>query len=167
MECQCGCTQTVKPGNKFIQGHNVRINNPSKRIDVRKKISKANKGRKLSKEFKRKCSERMKGKESFFKYKKHSEETKCKMSEFKKGKYMGPNSPNWRGGCNLYWHSKAWDLFSQDKCEVCGMTNEEHLERKGVRLSMHCDGKRYKNLERIFWTTTCEYGCHQKLDALN
>ncbi|KKM89326.1 hypothetical protein LCGC14_1249810 [marine sediment metagenome] len=31
---------------------------------------------------------------------KHSEETKEKMSETRKGKYIGKNNPNWKGGRN-------------------------------------------------------------------
>ena len=34
------------------------------------------------------------------------------------------------------------------------------------KISMHCDGHRYKNLERIFWTTCCEFGCHKDLEKL-
>jgi len=65
--CQCGCNEIVYNGNKFIHGHDLRVyenpmknpeivqkfmgdKNPAKRPEVREKISKANKGRKLSEE---------------------------------------------------------------------------------------------------------------------
>lgn len=78
----------------------------------------------------------------------------------------GEKNRAWKGGCYRTWHNKAWELFGLDKCEVCGITNEEHKEETGQRLSMHCEGHRYKNLERIFWTTACQLGCHQTLERL-
>jgi len=88
------------------------------------------------------------------------------MRNRKRGKYLDSKHPRWSGGHGNYLHRKAWKLFGQDKCEICGMTNEEHKEKTGHRLSMHCDNHRYKNLERIFWTTTCEFGCHKRLERI-
>ena len=75
------------------------------------------------------------------------------------------NHPMWKGGKSSYIHKKALKLFGQDKCEVCGITNKKHIEKYNKRLSMHCDGHRYKNLENIFWTTCC-FVCHKKLEDI-
>lgn len=68
--CQCGCGKKVKPGNKYIRGHNSRCFSeeakrkiglaskgriPSK--EARKRMSEAGKGRKFTKEHRRKMSE--------------------------------------------------------------------------------------------------------------
>ena len=97
--------------------------------------------------------------------KKRSKDTRKKMSYHRK-KMIGEKNPRWEGGKIQYIHRRAWELFGQDKCEVCGMTNDDHIRKCGHRLSMHCDNHRYKNIERIFWTTCCEFGCHQKLEMI-
>ena len=82
--CECGCGQECK--NRFVNGHNWRGKERGERSEeYRKKLSKAAKGRpgywvgkKHSEETKRKISENQIGK-------KHSEETKRKMSEAHKG----------------------------------------------------------------------------------
>ena len=73
--------------NNPMYGKNPRdyMSGDAKREHYRK-ISEANKGRKLSEEHKRRISEANKGKEL-------SEETKKKISETKKGKYEGENNP--------------------------------------------------------------------------
>lgn len=121
----------------------------------------------------KKCSSIVNGKL----HENHTEESKEKIRYSSKLRYknkenhpfygkLGESSSNWKGGCNLYIHRKARELFGQDKCEICGMTNEDHKKKTGYRLSMHCDGHRYKNLERIFWTTCCEFECHKRLEAI-
>lgn len=79
---------------------------------------------------------------------------------------FGELNPNWKGGDIGWCHTTARRLFGQDTCEVCGMTNEEHLKKTNKSLHMHCDGKRYRNMERIFWTTCCIW-CHKKIEALD
>jgi len=37
--CECGCGEEVKPRNRFIRGHHVRINHPMKRPEVAAKVS--------------------------------------------------------------------------------------------------------------------------------
>ena len=59
--------------------------------ETKQKISEALEGRKLSEETKDKMSEAQMGHEV-------SEETIRKLSKAMKGRYIGPNSPNWRGG---------------------------------------------------------------------
>lgn len=44
--CDCGCGGVPKPGSRFLKGHNLRINNPSKKSEVAKKIAKSNTGKK-------------------------------------------------------------------------------------------------------------------------
>lgn len=65
--------------------------------DTKRKISKANKGRgkgrKLSKETKRKISIATKGENNPYYDKKHTDEERKRMSENKKGKYIGKDNP--------------------------------------------------------------------------
>jgi hypothetical protein len=128
------------------------------------------KGKYCSKE----CSSPIQGKL----HKHHPEESKIKIGLSSKERYKnkknhpmygkkGERSANWKGGCNLYLHEKAWELFGQNKCEVCGISNDEHKKITGYRLSMHCHGHNYKKIERDYWTTCCLFGCHQKLEKLD
>ena len=70
---------------------------------------------------------------------------------------------NFKGGSNQYWHNKAWGLFGEDHCEICGMTNDEHNEFYGKRLNMHnrLNEKDYTIMESLVWMTLCE-SCHGK-----
>lgn len=63
-------------------------------------------------------------------------------------------------------HKEAYKLHGKDKCEICGMTNEDHIKKHKHknRLSMHCYDKNYKNLKEDNWITVCEFGCHQSLE---
>jgi group I intron endonuclease len=65
--------------------------------DTKKKLSRANKGKKLSEDHKKKISETLKGKYSGKKScwygRHHSKETKKKLSKIKKGRYVGKDSP--------------------------------------------------------------------------
>lgn len=83
------------------------------------------------------------------------------------GKF-GPDSFGWKGGVCEYetYHAKARKLFRKNKCEVCGMTNEEHKKRTGHNLSIHNNlkPKDYTVMESYAWTTVCEFGCHQTLE---
>jgi NUMOD3 motif len=166
------------------------------------KGNKINKGRKLSKEHKRKLSEAQMGistwnkgltketdervrkqaeehigykhtKESIRKIAegsknnkhclgiKHSEETKNKWSEQRKGQIH-----YWKGGCDDYWHKKAWELFGHDFCENCYMNNEDHKQKWKHRLEMHntLEPKDYKIMESNAWMTLCKT-CHTGLEA--
>lgn len=78
--CKCGCGDLVsQEGNRFIRGHNIRINNPSKLPEIAAKISKAMTGRVLSKEFREKLSHIRKGRQI-------SEEQRRKLSIALKGR---------------------------------------------------------------------------------
>lgn len=94
----------------------------------------------------------------FFQSKK-GEETKQKMSESHKGKYIGRNHPNWKGNNASYniiheWIRKHWGVA--DHCEVCGNTNIS------ARYEWHNKDRKYKRI-REDWIQVC-YKCHRKLD---
>lgn len=78
-KCECGCGESVKPGNRFIYGHQCRGKKHS--LKTRRKMSKAAQGRVVSEETKAKMSEARVGLV-------HSEETKAKISEAQKGKIV-------------------------------------------------------------------------------
>lgn len=173
LKCKCGCDEkiVVKDYHKwygvpeYILGHNKHSEETKKNIS--KKMKGMNNhfyGKKHSEETKEKISKSLKGSKGFTG--KHTAESKKKMSKARKDKYYGSKHPRWKGGETVYNHRRAWNLFGQEKCEICGMTNDEHKKRTRHRLSMHCDGHRYKNMERIFWTTCCEFGCHKDLEKL-
>ena len=86
----------------------------------REAIGAANRGKSQSEEFKLKCSKRMKGKASFFKGKKHSEETLNQMSQSR----SGSNSFNWKGGI-----SKRSDYSVKLRRAKFGFTPEIFDER--------------------------------------
>lgn len=56
--CECGCGEEVKPGNRFIWGHNARCRSE----ETLRKIGEASKRENLSPEQLRKRSEALKGK---------------------------------------------------------------------------------------------------------
>ena len=55
-----------------------------------------------------KRSEAVKGKNNPFYGKKHSKETKDKISELNKGKFYGENSPHWKGGISRKPYCEIW-----------------------------------------------------------
>ena len=88
--CECGCGNRVKnPWNKFINHHYGRNGFTE---EHRKKLSESNTGRKHSDETKRKISEAQKGEKGNMWGKKHSEETKRKISESEKGKKVSEDT---------------------------------------------------------------------------
>lgn len=81
--CKCG-GRVTKPGNKYIQGHNSRVDNPFKdkehTDETKKLISKSRKGKYVG--------------EDHHLYGKHpSDETREKQSKARKGKYVGEKHP--------------------------------------------------------------------------
>ena len=85
-----------------------------------------------------------------------------------KEKMSGENSSSWDGGSYMWWHNKAWNLFGLPFCIECGITNDEHKEILGRRLSMHCKSnpKDYTIMTDDNWACVCEIGCHQKLEEI-
>lgn len=55
----------------------------------------------------------------------------------------GPDNPNWKGGYEPYygpnWYEKRREALERDSynCQVCGITNGEHVEKTGSELSVH------------------------------
>lgn len=153
--CECGCGQETKPGNRFIYGHYVRVNNPMHNPEVAKRCGEANKGKHngpLSEETKRKMSEALKN---------PSEETRRKIGEAQKG-----NKYSWNEDCDHYgyYHVKAGKLYRKDKCEICGFIQEEHLELYNRRFDMHCISKVYSDMSPENWQTLC-IPCHNKIEG--
>lgn len=105
--CECGCGEKVKPGRRFINGHCVRVNHPMKSMESRKKQIET---KRIKREIKLGirpapeskycecgCGQVVKEGDKFIhghnsrinhpmKDKHHTEDTKKKMSESKKGK---------------------------------------------------------------------------------
>jgi len=193
--CQCGCG--IKVAHKYVRGHHMRgrivseetkeklrqsklgEKNPNygkrpsdesirKQVEsrrgyvisdeTRKKISKSKMGHKVSKETKQKIGKKLKGRT-------FSDEYKKKMSKSTSAEKNG----RWKGGCNWYQHTVVWKLHGKDKCDLCGMTNEEHQlkHQSNCRLSMHCRNKNYKDHDESNWVTVCEFGCHKKIENID
>jgi len=129
--------------------------NPAKRPEVRKKISEAHKGVKKTEEHKEKIRQTLTGRVNG----PHSEETKRKigLGNTKDAKYCKDVR---------IIHMKAFEMFGKSKCELCGMTLEEHREKWGSRFDMHytLEPKDYKCMEPEAWETYCKV-CHGKIDS--
>ena len=82
-------------------------------------------------------------------------------------KMTNDNASNWKGGKYSYCHYKAKELFGKDKYEICGINENESLEKSNKRLSMHCRNGIYNILEEWNWITVCEFGCHQKIERID
>ena len=123
--------------------------NPSAK--TRRKLSKAQRGRKHSAETRRKMSEAQRGANHPFYGKHHSAEARRKMSEVHQGKHhsaetrrkisegrQGPKHWNWKGGPFPYgslWSIQRARARNRDNytCQRCGVTEEE----LGHELSVH------------------------------
>ena len=134
-------------------------NNPAKRPEVRKKISEYHKGVSVPEERKKRISETLKKRYKNHKHPlegyKHTDEAKKKIADSR-----------FKGTDEKYWHHKAFALFGKSKCELCGMTLEEHREKWGSRFDMHytLEPKDYKCMEPEAWETYCKV-CHGKIDS--
>ncbi len=158
-ECACRCGQVVKPGNRFVSGHNVRVNHPMKDPESRRKVSESLKRRPK-------------------KYKLYNITTKCACGcgEFvsrPNNKYVsghnareGNKNTFWKGGSSIYWHNEAWKLFGKDKCERCGINNDYYIQLYKRRLDMHntLNPKDYSVMESEAWLCVCAK-CHKRLEG--
>lgn len=105
--CKCGCGQSTKPGNIFIQGHYIRTDHPMHHPEAVRKVSRALMGRPdivQTEEMRRKNSEANKGKRNHFYGKHHTEEAKRLNSEAHKGE----KSSSWRGGISALPYAFVW-----------------------------------------------------------
>ena len=50
---------------------------------------------------------------------------------------------------------KAWDLFGENNCFLCGKSLEEHLMEKGKRFEMYCRTEYHFLMENWNWKTLC------------
>ena len=148
--------------------------------ETKKKISDANLGRKRTDEQRLKLSDSKKGeknpmfkksKENPFYGKNHSDETKLKISTNRRGKCVGTENKNWRGGSSFEPYCPKWtkDLrvriraFFDNRCVLCG--KDRRCQKK--ELSCHhvdynktacCDGK------PVQFAALCSK-CHAKTNA--
>lgn len=89
---------------------------------------------------------------------------KGKTNPEKSMQMRGEGNHKWNGGQYHYYHYRARELYFTGQCCLCGMTEQEHIERHGHNqgLSMHCIDGKYTKLHPNYWRTVCEFGCHQK-----
>jgi 5-methylcytosine-specific restriction endonuclease McrA len=96
----------------------------------------------FSKEWIEKMSKSHQGQISGMKGKKHTEESKKKMSKAKKGKYVGENNPGWKGGSSAYYlrnkerileYSKKWAKENPEK--ACFIVKRRYRRKKGAEGS--------------------------------
>lgn len=170
------------PWNKGIRYKQIEgKNNPAKKLEVRKKISKklkdrtitwgdkiseAKKGIKYSEKRKKEISDRVKGKGNSFFCKKHTIQTKLKISESRKGKCIGDSNPskrpevvqkiretmisrkiNWQGGLSFEPYPFTWTKELREnirkqyknKCFKCNQPETIIDKRNGriKKLSVH------------------------------
>jgi len=108
--CECGCGKVVKEKNRFIKGHNTRgrlNHNYGKHLseETKEKIRIAEKGKIVSNDTKIKMSAMRKGKNNPNYGKRHSfsDRAKQNMSKAHKGRFLGVEHFNWKGGTKLRW----------------------------------------------------------------
>lgn len=129
-------------------------NNPAKRKKIRQKITEAKLGHEVSEETRQKISEKLTGTS----WGNHTDETKAKIS---KALTKKPEDCKWK----FTLHEKAFDLFGKSKCQECGMTLEEHIDKYKQRLEMHNTllPKNYKMMKPEAWMCLCKV-CHSKIE---
>jgi 5-methylcytosine-specific restriction endonuclease McrA len=175
--CACGCGREVKPGRRFITGHNLKT--PEMRAKVatrnkrgisaemrtklkarpkpvfteayRSKISAALKGRIFTAEHRANIGAKSRGR-------KHSAETRAKM---RASAHRGPDHHGWTGGQGLYplnWTSIAREIRSRDggTCLLCGTL--DFLPWKGA--DVHHIDKNKTNLDPRNLASLCRT-CHK------
>lgn len=120
-------------------------------LETRRKMSEAGKGRKVSAETRMKISESKMGHEV-------SPEQRRKQSEALKGKYLGSNNPNWRGGLDPHHKRKArqeellaiFRVRNPDGmicCHFCGVEITRFGGLAGDALVIHSLDENHENWE--------------------
>jgi len=162
-KCKCGCgNEVIKVDNDYIQHHHLKKRIPWNKektgiYSTESKMKMSRNGKPVSKATRIKIGLAIKN---------HivTIETRKKISE----SIIGDKHHNWKGGCDGWLHNKVWELFGKNKCEICGITNDEYKLKLNRRLSMHCrDSEKYHDLSPSNWMTVCEFGCHQKMDKMD
>ena len=119
-------------------------------------------GRKLppfSEEHKKRISAALTGKKA-------SEETRKKLSESHKGKFVGADNPSWKGGRDWYrkLHADVKLLIgSPDHCEICGK-NGELKQRNGSNGYDLSNKTGIYTIELENWWFLCRK-CHRQYDT--
>jgi len=188
--CKCGCGKYVKwnnwhnKWNTYLKGHygfkfkkGGRLSDEHKRkISIANKNNQAFKGRKHSAETKKKLSEINKGKthsdetkmliSSKRKSQKFSDETKEKLSLSILGAWLRKRKHTDHQYCDSWFGKQGIEYresIRKQRCEFCGMSNEESIKKSGKRLSdIHIDGKKNDNRPNNIRTACCS--CHLKFD---
>lgn len=165
--CACGCEAKIKDGLKWAKGHHQRVNNISKRPDIREKRRKKmqewhdsgewqpwNKG--ISDERTRKNSDAMlKTRSKNEVWRKNASDNLKKIRK----KYLGfgPKSPNWKGGTSpihaliradhTFYTEWKYPILKRDNfsCTVCSST---------MSLEVHHDKEQMSEVLRKFVSKT-------------
>jgi len=141
---------------RFVKGHIV-----SKK--VKKKISKAHKGKKLTEEHRKNISISVsKSMEQVWKNPKYRKTIKKIM--------RGKNNPNWQGGKSFEPYSPEFNnklkefIRERDNhiCQKCGITQEEYIKKYNQKLHVHHinDNKKNNKLDNLL--TLC-IRCHNQI----
>lgn len=160
--CKCGCGDYANPGYKYINGHNRKGSTLSER---HLKILKQKQDKILVEKRRLSQLEYYKNNNHVMKNKQISQDHKDKISKNHSKYWLGKTRehmldekhPRWTGGCNAYWHEKAWELFGKYFCEDCGMTLKDHYEIYNQRFHMHNKllPKDYTVMESYAWNCLC------------
>jgi len=170
--CMCGCGGRVdNVRNKYIFGHywkgkkKPNFSGPNHPFYGKKRpemtgVNHPLYGKERSPEWRANMSEIMK-KDNPAKRPEVRAKISATMTGKKRPELAGRNHYGWVGGDRNYWHEKARELFGKDKCEHCGMTNEDHVKHYKNGLHMHnaLDPKDYRVMEESAWETVC-VSCH-------
>lgn len=122
---------------------------------------------------KEKSSFPKRGQSSWNKGKEHTLETRKKISEALKGQnnffynkhFFGDKNGMWNGGNINWFHARARELFSKNKCELCNMSDKDHKKEFKMSLHMHCKSGNWEILEEQNWKCIC-IKCHRKIHKL-
>ena len=78
-------------------------------------------------------------------------------------KNSGKNNYGWKGGKNVYFHKKAYELFGLNYCEQCNISSDIYNKNRKIRFDMHCTStpKNYTIMEKGNWECLCRK-CHME-----
>lgn len=169
---------SVKCSSKSKKGKFSGEKNPSKRPEVRIKISKALSGKSKSKEhiehLKKSSIEAYKnGRKNPFSGKHHSEISKQKTRKTieSRGGRKKENNGNWQGGISLLPYPFDFDkdikefIRGRDNntCQLCGKTGEQEKEQNGRKLCPHHINYDKDDLFELNLITLCD-SCNGKVN---
>ena len=60
---------------------------------------------------------------------------------------------------------KAWELFGENNCFLCGKSLEKHIRVTGKRFEMYCRTEDHHLMEAWNWKTLCR-GCLPILEKI-